>query len=134
MTKALRKPIMHRSKLKSIFHKTRAIEDWKNYKKQRNSCVNLLRNIKKDYFLKLNVKDLADNKKFWKSIKPFFSNKDLNLHKLMLREKDAEEKALATLVNKWFVNIRADLDVKRDSEKFYDTPASGKNFKITKVF
>ena len=134
MTKALRKPIMHRSKLKSIFHKTRAIEDWKNYKKQRNSCVNLLRNIKKDYFLKLNVKDLADNKKFWKSIKPFFSNKGLNSHKLMLREKDTEEKALATLMNKWFVNIRADLDVKRDSEKFYDTPASVKNFKITKVF
>ena len=134
MTKALRKVIMHRSKLKSIFHKTRAIEDWKNYKKQRNFCVNLPCNIKKDYFLKLNVKDLADNKKFWKSIKPFSSNKDLNLHKLMLREKDAEEKALATLVNKWFVNIRADLDVKRDSEKFYDTPASGKNFKITKVF
>ena len=134
MTKALRKPIMHRSKLKSIFHKTRAIEDWKNYKKQRNSCVNLLCNIKKDYFLKLNVKDLADNKKFWKSIKPFFSNKGLNSHKLMLREKDTEEKALATLMNKWFVNIRADLDVKRDSEKFYDTPASVKNFKITKVF
>ena len=32
MTKALRKAIMHRSKLKNIFHKTRAKEDWKNYK------------------------------------------------------------------------------------------------------
>ena len=33
MTKALRKAIMHRSKLKNIFHKTRAKEDWNNYKK-----------------------------------------------------------------------------------------------------
>ena len=33
MTKSLRKVIMHRSKLKNIFHKTRAKEDWKNYKK-----------------------------------------------------------------------------------------------------
>ena len=28
MTKALKKSIMHRSKLKDIFHKTRAKEDW----------------------------------------------------------------------------------------------------------
>ena len=72
MTKALRKAIMHRSKLKNIFHKTRAKEDWKNYKKQENFCVNLLRNAKKDYFQKLNINDLTDNKKFWKTIKPFF--------------------------------------------------------------
>ena len=64
MTKALRKAIMHRSKLKNIFHKTRAKEDWNNYKKQRNFCVNLLRNTKKDYFQKLNIKDLTDNKNY----------------------------------------------------------------------
>ena len=64
MTKALRKTIMHRSKLKDTFHKTRAKEDWNNYKKQRNFCVNLLCNTKKDYFQNLNIKDLADNKKF----------------------------------------------------------------------
>ena len=35
----------------------------------------------------------------------------------MLREKDvvvADEKALATLMNNYFVNITADLDLKRD--------------------
>ena len=69
MTKALSKAIMHRSKLKNIFDKTRAKEDWNNYKKQRNFCVNLLRNTKKDYFQKLNIKDLKDNKKFSKTIK-----------------------------------------------------------------
>ena len=71
MTKALRKAIMHRSKLKNIFHKTRAKEDWKKYKKQSNFCVNLLRNTKNNYFQKLNIKDLTDNKKFWKTVKPF---------------------------------------------------------------
>ena len=72
MTKVLRKAIMHRSKLKNIFHKTKAKEDWNNYKKQRNFCVNLLRNIKKEYFQKVYIKDLTDNKKFWKTIKTFF--------------------------------------------------------------
>ena len=132
MTKALRKAIMHRSKLNNIFHKTRAKEYWSNYKKQRNFCVNLLCNTKKDYFQKLNIKDLTDNKKFWKTIKPFFSNKGLNSNKLMLREKDvvvADEKALATLMNNYFVNITADLDLKQDSENLYDTPASLYNIK-----
>ena len=91
MTKALRKAIMHRSKLKNVFHKTRRKEDWNNYKKQRDFCVNLLRNTKKDYCRKLNIKDLTDNEKFWKLIKPFFSNKGLNSNKLMLREKDVAE-------------------------------------------
>ena len=63
LTKALRKTVMHRSKLKNIFHKTGPKEDWNNCKKQRNFCVNL-RNTKKDYFQKLNIKDL--DKKFKK--------------------------------------------------------------------
>ena len=141
MTKALRKVIIHRSKFKNIFHKTRAQKDWNNYKNQRNFYVNLLRNTKKVYFQKLNLKDLTDNKKLWKTIKPLFSNKGLNSNKLVLREKDvvvADEKTLATLMNNYFVNITVNLDLKRDSEKFFDTLASvyniRKNFKITKVF
>ena len=50
----------------------------------------------------------------------------------MLREKDvvvADEKALATLMNNYFVNITADLDLKQDSENLYDTPASLYNIK-----
>ena len=84
---------------------------------------------------------MTDNKKLWKTIKPLFSNKGLNSNKLVLREKDvvvADEKTLATLMNNYFVNITVNLDLKRDSEKFFDTLASvyniRKNFKITKVF
>ena len=39
----------------------------------------------------------------------------------MAREKDvivANEKALATLINNYFVNVTADLDLKRDSQIF----------------
>ena len=86
MSKALRKAIMHRSKLKNIYNNYRTEDNWANYKKQRNFCVNLLRKTKTEYFQKLNVKDLSDNIKFWKTIKPFFSNKGLNTNKLMLKE------------------------------------------------
>ena len=92
----------------------------------------LLRSNKKNYFQKLNIKDLTDDEKFYKTVKAFFSNKGLNSNKLMLREKDvvvAVEKVLATLMNNYFVNVTADLDLKRDSENFYDTPASVYNIK-----
>ena len=73
---------------------------------------------------------MTDDEKFYKTIKAFFSNKDLNSNKLMLREKDVavdDEKLLATLINDYFVNVTADLDL--DSEKFYDIPSSVYNIK-----
>ena len=72
MSKALRKAIMHRTKLKNIYNKQRTDVNWENNKKQRNFCVTLLRRIKNHYFQNLNVKDLSDNKKFWKTVKPYF--------------------------------------------------------------
>ena len=38
-------------------------------------CVSLLRKSKKYYFSKLNEKQITDNKSFWKTVKPFSSNK-----------------------------------------------------------
>ena len=35
------------------------------------------------------MKDLTDNKKFWKIMKPFFSSKGLNSNKMILRGKYA---------------------------------------------
>ena len=75
MAKALR--VMHRSKLKNIYNKCRTEGSCSNYKKQINFCVNLLRKVNVEYFQKLNVKDLPDHKKFWKRLKPYFSNKGL---------------------------------------------------------
>ena len=64
----------------------RTEDNWANYKKQRNFCVNLLRKTKTEYFQKLNIKDLSDSRKFWRTIKTFFSNKGLNSNKLILKE------------------------------------------------
>ena len=45
------------------------------HKKQINSVVDLLWKTKKDYLERLSVKDLFDNKNFWKTSKSYFSNK-----------------------------------------------------------
>ena len=44
--KALRQTIVHRSKVKNIYNKYRTEDNWANYKKQINFCVNLLRKTK----------------------------------------------------------------------------------------
>ena len=75
MTKALRKAIMARSRLKNAYLKTGNSKNWENYKKQRNFCTDLLKKTRSEYFRNLNIKDLNDDKKFWKRIKPFFRMK-----------------------------------------------------------
>ena len=116
MTKQLRKAIMYRSRLKNVFNKSRTPKTWDSYKKQRNFCVNLLRKTKKEYFENTNVKDINDNKKFWKTIKPFFSNKGLNTNKLMIIAKNnliSEEYILANTMNQYFTSITKQLNLKK---------------------
>lgn len=45
MTKSLRKTIICRSKFKNIYSETRSNEYWDNYKKSKNFCVGIFRNI-----------------------------------------------------------------------------------------
>ena len=85
ISKVLRKATMYRSKLKNIYNKYRTEDNWENYKKQRDFCVNLLYKTKTEYFQRLNVKKLSGNRKLWKIIKAFFG-KGLNSNKLMLKE------------------------------------------------
>ena len=67
MTKTLRKEFMHRSKLENIYICKRNDKNWENYKNQRNVGVDPLRKTKTEYFKNLSIKDLSDNRKFWKT-------------------------------------------------------------------
>ena len=55
-------------------NKNKAHFNWQKYKYQRIFCLNLL----PEYFSKLNVKDVADNKLFRKNVKQYFSDKGSN--------------------------------------------------------
>ena len=52
-----------------------------------NENVTLIWRTKKDYFQNLSVKDLSDNRKIWKTIQPYFSNKGFNRNKMLYKEK-----------------------------------------------
>ena len=49
-TKALRKAMIHRKKLRNRFIKSRTEDNIKAFKTQRNFCVKLLRKTKSDYY------------------------------------------------------------------------------------
>ena len=56
--------------------------------------------LKQNTLKNLNLKDLSDNRNFWKTIKPYFSNIGLNSNKLLLKEKGnlvSDEKELVTI-------------------------------------
>ena len=74
ITKTLRQAITKRSELKNKFNKERNAENWSDYK-QRDYCSNLLKESKTRHFNNHSVKDVVENKRFWKTIKPFITDK-----------------------------------------------------------
>ena len=86
MNKTLCTAIMVRSRLRNKFLILKTNESRAEYKKQRNYCVSLLRNTKKSFYEKLSPNLIVDNKKFWKQVKPLFSNKSLGGNAINLIE------------------------------------------------
>ena len=64
MAKNLHKAIMKRSRLRNKFLSDRTKMSRKEYKKQRNFCVNLLKRAKKQHFSNLHINSISDMKKF----------------------------------------------------------------------
>ena len=68
----------------------------------------MLHKTKKRLFPEFKHTVLSDNRKFWKTIKPYFTNKGLNSKKRLLKEKgnlSSNKKQLATIMNRFFIYI-----------------------------
>ena len=114
MTKELRKANMKRTRLKNCFNKTRTNENWAAFKRQRNLCVKILRQNKRSYYAQLDPKVVSDNKRFWKTVKPLFSNKIQSSTCITLLENgivESDEGKVAEILNNYFVNITETLGI-----------------------
>ena len=63
----------------------------------------------------MKTQDIKDNKKFWKTIRPYFSDKGYNQTKITVVKKDCvitDEKKIASLMNNYFTIITKTLDLK----------------------
>ena len=70
--------IMVKSRLKNKCMKNMSEENKINYARQINYCVKRLRKEKKNFFANLDTNNITDNKIFWQTVKPFFSDKTLD--------------------------------------------------------
>ena len=50
--------------------------------------MSILRKAKREYFNKMNRNNITDNKKFWKTVKPYLSNKVRTTDKIKLVENE----------------------------------------------
>ena len=78
---------MKRSRLRNKLLNTKSDIDRKAYNKQRNLCVSLIRQEKKNLFNNISKRGIADNKTFWKTVKPLFTDKVQTKSKITLIEK-----------------------------------------------
>ena len=114
MNKTLFKEIMKRTRLRNKFLKNRKYYNKIEFSKQRNYCLSLVRKSKKLYYSNLDVKKVTDNKTFWKTIKPFLSNKIVSREKVTLIEEDEIVESdfnTAQILNTFFSIIVSNLKI-----------------------
>ena len=107
ISKELSKEIMLRSKLSNKFFKDKTDEARTKYRKQRNICVYLLRRAKRNYYNDLDLSNVTDNRKFWKTIRPIFANKIKVKNKITLNgdsKYTKDDQKVANIFNSFFVN------------------------------
>ena len=115
MNTILSKAFMHRSKLKNNYNKNPTEENKALYNRQRNFCVSLLKREKKKYYNSLDMKIFQDNKKFWQTIKPLFSEKQQDLKRnIVIVENEtitSNNKEVAEKFNTFFMEAVESLDI-----------------------
>ena len=105
---------MKLTQLQNIYLKLRTIESKLANTKQRNYCITLSRKYKKDYYGTLDVKDITDNKKFWKTVKPLFSDKSKSGKTVILVEGakiESNHRKIADIFNNYFANVVRPLEI-----------------------
>ena len=101
INKEISRAIMKRTELNKTDESRQA------FVKQRYYCVSLLRKMKSNYYSNLHVKDITDNKKFWKTMKPLFSNKTKSAVSIILTDngKIVENQRLPTFLTITFQKL-----------------------------
>ena len=98
MTKELSKTIMLRTRFRHQFLKMKMPEAKAKYNKQRNICVSLTRKTKRNYYERLDLSNICDNKKIWTTVNLLFSNKIKSVENIVLRENGEKKKKTKYLI------------------------------------
>ena len=79
---------------------------------------NILKSTKKTFFETLNITEITDNRKFWKTVKPFFTDKCKTTNNIILTEKNEtlnDNKKISNTFNEYFTNITKGLNLREST-------------------
>ena len=120
----MRRAIMTRSRLEHAYQKNRTIENYNRYKKHRNFCNRLNYRSKRAYYSNLDDNKITDVKTFWKTVKPFLTDKGANKNKRITLIKDdtiiSDDQGVADTLNSFFERAVQSLDIKEPTEYIND--------------
>ena len=115
---------MRRFYLEGKHYKTRDPEMGRFYRRQTNFCSRLYKKERKKYYTRLDIREVTDNKKFWKTMKPFLTDKAVNSDKITLIENDKtldEDGEVDEILNNFFSDVPKNLGVVENSYLLSDT-------------
>ena len=111
------------SRLQNKYHKLKRDECLQSFKRQRNFCKRLHKRERNKFYSNLNLKNITDNKKFWKNIKPFFSNKGISKTEITLIEGEksiSNDMEVANTLNRLFEHAVTLLRIPQVSDYLID--------------
>ena len=100
-------------------------EEIRNYEKQRHFCYKLFKKERRKLYNNLNIKDITDNKNFWKTLKALLiSDKRIcgsSKINLVVDEKNlSDDRKIAETYNNYFNNAVKFLNLQYDPEHLND--------------
>jgi len=119
INRALRKAIMRRSRLRTVYLKSRNDSDWQAYREQRNFVTNLNKKTRRKYFESVALQPPKGAYQFWKLFKPFLSDKFSDSNKILLVQDSkviCNDFEVAQSFNSYFNDITKDLKLKQWSQ------------------
>ena len=114
VTKKLRKAMMDRSRLEKQFYKNMTPMNRIIYRKQKNYVTNLYKKERKKYYDNLDINQIVDNKKFWKNIKPLFTEGSNGGEKITIIDDNkviTSDIGLCNVFNDFFKNAVNNLNI-----------------------
>ena len=109
--------------LGTSFWKKKTLESQVAYNKQRNYFTSLLRKEKRSYFENIDTSKISENKIFWKTMKPMFSNKSVNRERITLVKGHkvlSENLEVAEGFNAFFSNISLGQELLSQADQIED--------------
>ena len=114
MNRTRHKAFMLRTRLKNKYNKNKTAENWDAFRRQRNLCVKMTRKAKRNFYNQIDISAVTDNKRFWKTVKPFISDKSSSKSRITLVEEGkvvSNESDVAETFNNFFVTITDSLGI-----------------------